>query len=510
MLTEREHAGIIKSIMKCFRTITSKFSLLASIVLFFLIALPTLPSARVQAATNWVDGGYDVEMYNARKTGSVSQSPYAARTFDTPLYRIIEFILGAIEGITVPVGISQKDPGYVQELNQKSAVAGISNVIIAMYANPPADLALWIQDTGQTLGFLPKQAYAQGVGFSGLAPLLPIWKAFRNIAYLLLAIVMIVIGFMVMLRKKIDPKTVVTVQNALPRIVITLLLITFSYAIVGIMIDLMYLLILFSISIVGQSGIFPAQDISTYQAQLMGGNLGTLFNFVFFKGGWAAYLELLPAVLVGVFGGIGAGAAIGAIAAAFFSLTLGVGTVAAIGAIVGGVLIILLLSIILLFTLFRIFYMLLMAYISIVLSLILAPLQLLIEAFPGGNGFNGWFRNLLSNILVFPATAILLLLASSFTKLETTGIWAPPLLLGGGTGVAIPGLLALGVLLLIPTIANAIKDALKPPEFKYGGAPAQAITSVLGFPVSFIVGMGQTAFTHALYTRGQKEPEKRR
>ena len=52
---------------------------------------------------------------------------------------------------------------------------------------------------------------------------------------------MIVIGFMVMFRRKIDPKTVITVQNALPKIVLALLLVTFSYAIAAFMIDLMYL-----------------------------------------------------------------------------------------------------------------------------------------------------------------------------------------------------------------------------------------------------------------------------
>lgn len=482
-------------------------TLIASLLLF-----SSLTATPVRAATtgNWVDFDYPTCIEYATDPNGpqgVCKGGYFSSGQGDVMADWVRRTAGPVSGVTVTADVWQRNPQYAQRMLQGSAVAGISNYIAMMYANPPADFALWIRDTGQTLGFIPKIANAQGpgIGFTGLAPLLPLWKAFRNIAYLLLAIVMIVIGFMVMFRKKIDPKTVVTVQNALPKIVVTLLLITFSYAIVGLMIDFMYLLIVLFVSIIGQSGIFPAQDISAYQTQLVSGNLGTLFNFVFIKDGWTAYFKLLPAVIVGIFGGVGAGAVIGSIAALFFSWNLGI--IAGVGALVGGILIVFLLSLILLFALFRIFYMLLMAYITIVLSLILAPLQLLIEAFPGGNGFSGWFRNLLSNILVFPATAILLLLASSFTKLETTGIWAPPLLLGGSTGGSIPGLLALGVLLIIPTLANAIKDALKPPEFKYGGAPAQAITSVLGFPVSFVVGMGQTAFTHALYSRGGAKPK---
>lgn len=114
---------------------------------------------------------------------------------------------------TIGIGCSQ-DP--TQQGMGRSAVGQIASAIGTMYVNPPADLAYWVRDTGQSLGFIPKSAYAQGTGFTGLAPLLPLWKVFRNAAYVLLALALIIIGFMIMFRRKIDPKTVVTVQNALP------------------------------------------------------------------------------------------------------------------------------------------------------------------------------------------------------------------------------------------------------------------------------------------------------
>ena len=55
--------------------------------------------------------------------------------------------------------------------------------MLAMYQNPPADFALWLHSTAQDLGFEPKNAYAQGIGFTGLSVLLPIWTAFRNVSY---------------------------------------------------------------------------------------------------------------------------------------------------------------------------------------------------------------------------------------------------------------------------------------------------------------------------------------
>ncbi len=138
---------------------------------------------------------------------------------------------------------------------KSGALLGFTNSIIQCIKALQRPHSAFINDTGQSLGFIPKQTYAQGIGFAGLAPLLPMWKVFRNISYAIPAVVMIIIGFMIMFRKKIDPKTVITVQNSLPKIVVTLLLITFSYAIVAILIDIMYLLILLVIGLFGQSGI---------------------------------------------------------------------------------------------------------------------------------------------------------------------------------------------------------------------------------------------------------------
>ena len=165
---------------------------------------------------------------------------------NTTMYSdLIRRIAGPIKGVTT----NSTDQAYLEQMYKESFAYGADSALAYLYAHPPASTYAFVKDMGQSLGFIPKSAYAQGVGFSGLTQLLPMWKAFRNIAYLLLAIFMIVIGFLVMFRKKIDPKTVVTVQNALPNIVVTLLLITFSYAIVGVLIDFMYLFIMIAVSI---------------------------------------------------------------------------------------------------------------------------------------------------------------------------------------------------------------------------------------------------------------------
>ena len=62
-------------------------------------------------------------------------------------------------------------------------------------------------------------------------------KAFRNFAYVLITLLFIIMGLMIMFRVKIDPRTVVSFQSALPKIIMALILVTFSYAIVGLLID---------------------------------------------------------------------------------------------------------------------------------------------------------------------------------------------------------------------------------------------------------------------------------
>ncbi|MDP2874206.1 MAG: hypothetical protein Q8N84_02870 [bacterium] len=96
-----------------------------------------------------------------------------------------------------------------------------------------------------------KRMYAQqGQPFSGLPPGYQIlgaggfssliseyWLIFRNFAYALLTVVLIIFGFMIMLRQNLEPRVIMTISNALPRIATALVLITFSFAISGLLID---------------------------------------------------------------------------------------------------------------------------------------------------------------------------------------------------------------------------------------------------------------------------------
>jgi len=394
---------------------------------------------------------------------------------------------------------------------QKSALAGMARSTLAMYQHPPARSSEYIADVGRTLGFIPRKAEAQGIGFSGLQSMLPLWKTFRNIAYALLAAIIIVVGFMVMFRKKIDPKTVVTVQNAIPRIVIALGLVTFSYAIVGAMIDLMYLAIVLSASAVDSASggnlgkllslattlnidLLPpsftagstTSDPENATGLLLNGGISGLLRF-FFASGFQAYDDIGTMITQNDPLQVAGWTVVPGVIGYMFGLRG-----ALLGLTSGPVLLAVIFLIILLFGVIRLIFMLLDAYINIIIALLTAPFQLMMEAIPGTNAFNSWFRNLLSKILVFPITLLLLLITAVLTSQDNaTSIWAPPLLSTGEGTYGMAGLIGLGMLMVIPTIVAGLQKSLKAEPVVPGGIGP--IVGPLGSGVGTLFNLGYQA-----------------
>ncbi|MCX6793746.1 MAG: hypothetical protein NTY06_01440, partial [Candidatus Gottesmanbacteria bacterium] len=327
--------------------------------------------------------------------------------------------------------------------------------------------------------------------FSGLSPLLPIWKAFRNIAYALLAVIMIVIGFMVMFRKKIDPKTVVTVQNALPKIVLALILVTFSYAIAAFFIDLMYLVmaVIINLLVGASSGKLGADTATKY----LNGNIATLFGGLF-GGGMKSIDDVMSLLFYS--GDI----------TPYLTWTL---NFASFGmyALAQGALVAFIIAIVLIIGYIRIIFMLVSAYIQIIIAILVAPFQLMVEAFPGSNSFSSWLKNLIANLSVFPVTAAMILVGTILTKTNTgtmfsnaDQLWTPPLLSSGGAkGVA--GMIGLGLMLSIPNIAKAIKEALKTKPLVGGGGAGMGAVGGLAMQAFQV---GSMAFSHKIQSQQVK------
>lgn len=169
--------------------------------------------------------------------------------------------------------------------NVKSSLLGsVTNLAMLPLENPPASGVQTVYMALQHTGFVPNTYAAMGIGYAALTPFRQIWTLCRNLVFLFMVIIIIAIGFMIMFRTKINAQTVVSLENSLPKIALTLIFITFSFAIAGFMIDLMYVSLFFLAGIFTQPDLDKKdllQNTNNIMSQLMYGKNGGPFGFMF-------------------------------------------------------------------------------------------------------------------------------------------------------------------------------------------------------------------------------------
>lgn len=337
---------------------------------------------------------------------------------------------------------------------------------------------------------------AQGFGFGAAESMRALWVAVRNVTYFFLILMIIGMAFMVMFRFKLNPQTVITIQSALPKIIIALILITFSYAIAGFMIDLMYVVIGIVAAVLQSSGLFQLNSWADMYNRLTGaglglGIIGTLLVYM---------LIFIITAFLAVFSGL-------------LNVTLFLPV-----SIILFVVIVVVSIIALLFIIFKILWMLIKTFVTTLLLIAAGPIFIIT------GGFAGWLKSLASNLAVFvavgPMLAIsFLFLASAMPSGEfynivqeffpfapqanvmDTNPWQAPFL--GMSDMDIVWLFASFVIMtLIPNVANIIKSMIAGKPFGYGTAIGAAIGGAAGVawsPIGMQVGAAKDAY---LKTRG--------
>lgn len=358
-----------------------------------------------------------------------------------------------------------------------------------------------------------------GYGFCGLTAVFSLWTSIRDMAYAMLTILFIAIGVGVMLRFKVDPRTVMTLQNQIPRVIIAILLITFSYAIAGGMVDLMWTVTYAGINFISNStnaqvclskDAKPQPLANTVEQRLLedpfnltntvltGPNIGNGAPNCQTPGIQNGMLSLSSNVA----------ASLGTIITDAISTTLGlsgsqcnfdinifhdIGCVAqsAFGTALvwfSEQIVKLIIIVALLVALFRLWWQLIKAYVVFLIFVIMGPLWIVLGLVPGRPlGFEKWLRIIFGNLAVFPLVAFLIvfarILADAGTQPNVLGASTAAGATGGGSVLAahtlnpllvfIPpfignpnvstftSLLALGILLLLPSIPDMIKERLK-------------------------------------------------
>ncbi len=312
-----------------------------------------------------------------------------------------------------------------------------------MYQSPPVTTADYLATIHPIAPAFAEVTGSQVLNNSGQSPTVRFWALSRNLAYTFFAVILVVIGLMVMFRSKIDPRTTVSVTAALPNLIVALVMITFSLAFAGFIIDIGRVLMdLFRQILLGTAfaGGAPVPDI--------GNGVGLSTADI-----WGSFvLNLNNGVS---FGGIGGGI-VG------FFVTL----IVMVFAFIVGI---------------QVFVMLLFRYINLLLKPVFAPFVFLFGALPGHGGSMGnWFKSYLVDAITFPLVFIVLNIALAIKNSQTIASNDPFGFLTGGANLN--SLLAIGVLFTATKIPAMLEEALdvKPASHvdRAGSQPSSMLKSV--------------------------------
>lgn len=384
------------------------------------------------------------------------------------------------------LGVDSKT-GKIGYVENGGGVAGVLSYMIAATFVNPVRSGDYVNYLASNFGF-EKKAYAApgqkecnkafGLGYCGIFPLINIWATMRNMIYLLFVVIFMAIGLGIMLRVHIDPRTVMSVENQIPKIIIAIVLATFSFAIAGLMVDIMYTVIflVYSVfsSIPGIDNIFALSPAQLQNTSVIGignnlssdglhglvynlaGNMGEIFRSLLNIHGFglqdanpvlsllnniAGLFQSQTAFRVGVASpmdwiidtvsllgawGIGTQATqippdlvklVGGNTTAFLLVFSAVYPIieASLRNLLPFLVPYLVILIAVIWALFRVWFALIQAYIFFLVDVVTAPFWMLAGLFPGSKlSFTGWFRDVAANLSAFVVAIVTIWLAKLF------------------------------------------------------------------------------------------------
>jgi len=382
--------------------------------------------------------------------------------------------------------LTMKDTPVLSTGDASNGMLAKLGTTVATLYTPPTSSAEYLANLGENIGIAPKPALAQEFGGSGnnvIKPILKLWTVTRNIAYMGFILVFMAAGMMIMFRQKLNPQTVIGIQQALPGIVVGLILVTFSYFIAALLVDMSFV----GTKIVVE--VFKSANMDNLYGDT-GSELDTTYNksdafYMFGKAGGGNFLsnvggifgdtwgtigpdlthqqaasssDYLATIIGGIFGPLGL------IVGCLFGAGTTCQSFQAGGALVvstlASILVPIILAIALMIQFIRLIIALLLSYIQILIYVVGGPIFIMISAIPGRGGLlSYWFKGILANALVFPAVFAGFLFAGMLLKYNFTAGGQMPLFGGIGTDI-VKSLLAFAVLLALPSIPDMVKDAM--------------------------------------------------
>jgi len=263
----------------------------------------------------------------------------------------------------------------------------------------------------------------------------------------------------------------------MPKMVFAIILITFSYAIAGFLVDLMYLVFYvfaYALEVFGATGstIPNTQTAQEITFRFTTSNFGDVVKYVLLRG---------PGALTNV---AGIGGTLIALVVAILGLVV---ILSANGAFAGIAMILLALIVAVVMYILSVIIMLAQSFLILVLNIVFAPVRIMYDIIWGGDNM-GWIRSVTAELLVFLSMGFLFtidLLLGGYIR-ETGPPWQPPYL--GVSRAFLRGILSLGVLVLMPNLRNLIQQTFnrppariqEPGQFRDVGRQAQGAVEGAG------------------------------
>jgi len=252
-----------------------------------------------------------------------------------------------------------------------------SAVSISMRTQPNVDVVAYLQSEWVP-GYTSSTSVYAASGYDFLKDngIIQFYNIFQTVSYVIFVLVLVVTGFMIMFRQKLGGQTAVTVMNTLPNVLIGLVLITFCFSIVGILLNIGALLTNMVVTLYGfesvDNGILMETPVGT-PAQLMSALTRSGGGEGISSGAISWVLPLLQGILVYV-----------PVVQVFNFIVIAIEVVI----IAGGI---------------KVFVTLIKSYLSIIINTVTGPLQITFGTFPGNTKFlQNWFFSTIKAVLAFP------------------------------------------------------------------------------------------------------------
>lgn len=256
---------------------------------------------------------------------------------------------------------------------------GKSNVAIDVFGRNQISGVYYIKNLLSNYSFV-ETANAQGFGYTTAADsLLSMWKVTRNISFGFLVIATVILSFMIMFQVKINPQTVVSIQLAIPRVVIAAVLITFSYAIAGFLIDLMYVFMGLIVMMLTTGGLSDMTIVELFTDMTTRNAFGLMYSY---------WVHFVASAFAAGFSGSGMGVLM--IIVAILSI------------------------LVVLWWSLKIIIMIVKNFALLIITIITGPLEIMLGTITQSTGFNTWIRKMISYLAFYPVLALMFFFAFFF------------------------------------------------------------------------------------------------